>query len=1132
VTAFSNFLQSFDPATKGGQFEHFVKWFLENDPEWSTQVDQIWLWDDYPERWGRDCGVDLVFKHKNNDIWAVQAKCYSPEYSITKADVDKFLSESNRNGIDKRLLIATTDQIGQNALQVCNAQEKPVTRFLFSDFEKAAIEYPAQIADLNTAQRKARPIPRPHQLEAIDEVEKGFIGNDRGQLIMACGTGKTFTTLWVKERRSAQSTLVLLPSLSLLSQTLREWTFASNKPFDVLCVCSDQSVGKQSSPDEIIHSVKELSFPVTSDQHEISAFLKGSGDKVIFSTYQSSPMIAEAQRDTDVPAFDLVIADEAHRCTGSVGNAFTTVLDQSLIRSHKRLFTTATPKTYSANLKKKASEKGVDVTGMDDETIFGKALYTLTFGEAIDRGLLTDYQVVLVGVDNPMIANWIQRRQFVQTVEDTTIDAKALASQIGLIKAIKDYDLKRVISFHSRVKRAETFASEIQASIDLIEEENRPHGTIWTDYVSGAMPTYKRRLKLDQLKKLTKSDRGLLSNAKCLAEGVDVPSLDGVAFIDPRASQVDIVQAVGRAIRLSDNKTIGTIVLPVFIEDGDNVELSMQSSAFKPIWEVLNALKAHDEVLAFELDKYRTDMGKGHASIGSNGGFSKIVFDLPTTIDKSFSESLTTLLVEKTTASWSFWFGLLHTYVKQEGHAHVSVRYKTADGFKLGRWVANQRSGKDSLSAKRVLELESLEGWVWSVLDVKWEEGICCLKLFMRENGHSRVPLRYKAKEGFTLGSWVRRQRANRAELEKNKRLKLEKLSGWVWSDIEYRWDQGFLHLTEYTRQHGHARPGSENLAVGGYKLGQWVSTQRVKKGSLSDMQVARLESLNGWSWSELDSKWEEAFSVLMSYVIEVGDSQVPLRHITIDGFNLGQWVGSQRKKRKLLSDDRVLRLESLNGWSWGVLNDEWKRGFECLREYVERTGNARVPVNYKAMDDFDLGLWVRNKRRDRAKLGVDKTVLLELLNGWIWGSTDYKWDQGFAYLNEHVCKYGHARPKKGYLTDDGFNLDRWVRSQRGKRHKNKNRNGLSTEKKKMLESLHGWAWDTRVFAWDQGYLKLEEFLLRNGHVRVPQRLKTADGFNLGNWLGAQRFKKNNLSDEQICRLESLGIEWPKGSDL
>ncbi|MDD2944173.1 MAG: DEAD/DEAH box helicase family protein [bacterium] len=257
-----------DPVKRGRQFEHFVKWFLKTDPEWSTQVDRVWLWDEYPDRWGVDCGIDLVFRHKNGDVWAVQAKCYSPDYHITKEDVDKFLSESSRKHITHRLLIATTDRIGKNARQVCDAQEKPVVRYLLSDFEHAEVEYPASFYQLSNAKRKAPPTPREHQIEAITAVSLNLLHVDRGQLIMACGTGKTYVTLWIKECLVAERTLVLVPSLGLLSQLLREWTFAATTPFEVLCVCSDQTVGKKGD-DEAIHSISDLAFPVTSSVEEV-----------------------------------------------------------------------------------------------------------------------------------------------------------------------------------------------------------------------------------------------------------------------------------------------------------------------------------------------------------------------------------------------------------------------------------------------------------------------------------------------------------------------------------------------------------------------------------------------------------------------------------------------------------------------------------------------------------------------------------------------------------------------------------------------------------------------------------------------------------------------------------------------
>jgi len=460
---FSDFYDSLDanPSKRGGQFEHFVKWFLKADPEWATQVDQVWLWDEWPGRWGADCGIDLVFQHKNGDHWAVQSKCYSPDYDITKHDVDKFLSESNRPSIQHRLLIATTDRIGANAKQVCNAQEKPVIRFLLSDFDKSALDYPANFESLPQAKRKPRPEPRDHQNEARTAVVQGFLTADRGQLIMACGTGKTYVTLWIKEALNAQRTLVLVTSLGLLSQLLREWTFAAATPFEVLCVCSDQTVGTRGN-DEAIHSAADLAFPVTSDAEEVKRFLGGAGNRVVFATYQSSSVIAAAQADPSIPAFDLVVADEAHRCAGKVGSDFTAVLDNAQIRSSKRLFATATPRTYTSSVHKAAEDHGVEVVGMDNAALFGEVLYALPFGKAIARKLLTDYRVVIIAVDDPTIAQWIAKRELVSTGTGIETDSESLSAQIGLLKAIKDYDLKRIISFHSRVKRAEAFTTEIQ----------------------------------------------------------------------------------------------------------------------------------------------------------------------------------------------------------------------------------------------------------------------------------------------------------------------------------------------------------------------------------------------------------------------------------------------------------------------------------------------------------------------------------------------------------------------------------------------------------------------------------------------------------------------------------------------
>jgi predicted helicase len=622
MACFLDFLATFDADSRnrGKQFEHFVKWFLNNDPEWATQVAQVWLWNDYPGQWGRDCGIDLVFRDKKGATWAVQAKCYSPDYEITKSDVDKFLSESNRKTINYRLLVTTTDRIGANAKQVLDAQEKPVVRYHLTHFENTAIDYPDSIERLSTGKRKPPPQARPHQVEAIDKVISGFQTANRGQLIMACGTGKTFVCLWVKERLKAKRTLVLVPSLGLLSQILNDWTFAARKQFDALCVCSDQTVNRKDE-DEPISLVADIAFPVSSDVEEIAHFLRRENDQVIFATYQSSALIAQAQKNTDIPHFDLVIADEAHRCAGKAFSSFGTVLDGELIKSARRLFATATPRVYTTGLKKTAEEFGVEVIDMSDEESFGQRFHTLSFGEAINRkpNLLTDYRVVIVGVDDQRISEWIEKRLLVETNTGLATDARSLAGQIGLLKAIRDWNLCRIISFHGRVKRAREFSEEIGQVAEWLKDDHKSGSNLWADYVSGEMPTISRRQKLKRLKNIGDGEIGLLSNARCLSEGVDVPALDGVAFIDPRSSEIDIIQSVGRAIRLSENKTIGTIVIPVFIEQADDAQAALEASEFKPIWDVIEALKSHDDRLSNELDQLRIELGaKRKRSVGAN----------------------------------------------------------------------------------------------------------------------------------------------------------------------------------------------------------------------------------------------------------------------------------------------------------------------------------------------------------------------------------------------------------------------------------------------------------------------------------------------------------------------------------
>ena len=308
---------------------------------------------------------------------------------------------------------------------------------------------------------------------------------------------KLFVTLWIKEKLKPNTTLILLPSLNLLSQTLFEWTTHSKDPFEVLCICSDTTVGKQDRNEDM--SVTDAYFDVTSDVSTISEFLKLDKPKVVFCTYQSSDLVSQAQKKEII---DLVICDEAHRCTGLAKSTFTRVLEDKNIKAKKRLFTTATPRMFSSSVKTVASKEGKEIYGMDDEKIYGPDFFEYTFGQAIEEEWLTDYQVVIVGVDEPAVKASIDERELIALDNNKYEDAETLASKISVAKAIKDYDISRMISFHNRVKDAQDFSKDFHVVLKLLYKKDRPKGTIWTDFISGQMNTRERKLKLEKLKDL------------------------------------------------------------------------------------------------------------------------------------------------------------------------------------------------------------------------------------------------------------------------------------------------------------------------------------------------------------------------------------------------------------------------------------------------------------------------------------------------------------------------------------------------------------------------------------------------------------------------------------------------------
>jgi len=1055
--AFSDLIEQLGPTpqARGRQFERLCRWYLENAPEYCHRLRSVWLWNEWPGRWGPDVGIDLVAETVDGDLWAIQAKALDLDHSISKPEVDSFLSESSRAEFTFRLLIATTDGISANAYRTLVGQEKAVGLIQLSHLETVDLEWPSTLEAL--APSKRSPLERrDHQREAIQDVLAGFERNERGQLIMACGTGKTLVALWVAEDLNSERTLILVPSLTLLSQTLREWTANASKPFDYLAVCSDETVTQH---DAMVSWTADLGLPVTTDPVEIESFLRRDGRLVIFATYQSSPRIADACT-CGAPPLDLVIADEAHRCTGPVESEFATVLDDSRIGSRWRLFMTATPRYFSGRIRKIAREADYEIASMDDEEKFGPIFHRLTFGEAIERDLLSDYSVLVIGVDEDTYRRYIERGEFVTPGGHRVTDARTLASHIGLAKAVRRYDLKRVISFHGRIEKAQTFSSCFPAVVDWMPADDRPDGGLWSRYVSGEMPTGQRDALLWRFRHLEAGTRGLLSNARCLAEGVDVPAIDGVTFIDPRRSTIDIIQAVGRAIRRSPDKSLGVVVLPVFVGDDEDPQKALDDSSFKPVWDVLKALRAHDEVLAEELDALRRRLGR--EKVVTLARPDKISLDLPAKVGEDFARAFDVRLVLQSTASWESRLGLLERFVEREGHALVPKRY-VEDGFQLGQWATVQRRlyAQGELSHERQCRLEQVPGWIWDPLAEQWERGIALLNQFAEREGHSQVSHRHREEE-FNLGWWVMTQRTahEKGKLGPERVSRLQEVPRWTWSVHETSWEEGIASLKQFVGRAGHALVPKRHLE-GGFRLGRWVVRQRAAsvEGKLDAQRQRRLEEMRGWTWDTREASWEEHFALLKQFVDREGHARVPKARVK--GNKLGSWVANQRTdyKKGELDPERQRRLEEMRGWTWDAREASWEEHFALLKQFVDRKGHARVPL--ARVKGGKLGMWAAHQQQAhrKGKLDPQRVRRLEALPGWTWGRVvgRWKWEEGFAALKRFVGREGHAIVPRGHV-EERLPLGRWVSRQR-QAHRDRK---LEPERQRRLEALPGWVWDAR----------------------------------------------------------------------
>ncbi len=626
--------ESRDESEKGRWFENLVSQVLLANPEY--EIEKVHRWADWPEREeltghdGRDWGVDLVARHRSDGWIAIQCKCYSEKARVSKPAIDSFLGFTQQSVYSMRWIIATSDWT-KAAEAAVEGAEPPVRRIDFLRHENDPLTVPGD----------GRPVrrPWPRQQEAIDKVVKGLQYHHRGRLTMACGTGKTFTALRIAEQvvPDGGRILFLAPSIALVSQARREWLRHTLRPLDCRVVCSDRSAGGRGEGNEI--KLSELECAVTSDPKKLADLMapkpETSNTRVVFSTYQSLRRLTEAQQKHETPSFDLVLCDEAHRTTGvdRAGsqikdfNGFQAVHHDDLLSASKRLYMTATPRIYTARSRGSLKARGIETVDMSDLEVYGPELDLLSFKDAVNHEMLSDYRVIVLGVRDRDVPEGMWRRLVslgeqlstgrgkpltVTSTEATRLLGTALAIN-GVAEGAsleRPGRLHRTIAFANSIKRSKFFAEalahpELRSLITRRVRRGRRDAEsslkIDAKHLDGANSAFQRNQALRKLRRAGDGDTArVLCNVKLFSEGVDVPSLNAIVFMEPRDSQVDIVQAVGRVMRRSEGKRLGYVIVPIPISPGEDLTtaLSEGSQGYKAVGQVLRALQSHDGRLA------------------------------------------------------------------------------------------------------------------------------------------------------------------------------------------------------------------------------------------------------------------------------------------------------------------------------------------------------------------------------------------------------------------------------------------------------------------------------------------------------------------------------------------------------
>ena len=975
--------------------------------------------------------------------------------------------------------------------------------------------------------------PWDHQTEAARAIVDELRDGGTCQIAIATAGGKTHIGVWAARDLGVDQVLVLVPSLSLVAQTAETWRSDAHwQDARMLAVCSDTG---------------ELELEATTDPFRVLEFLDEPGQAVVFATYQSSPVLAEAGC-----AFELAIADEAHHLAGERDKAFAAIV-RGDIPAKRTLYMTATPKRFARR------KTDVDVVDMDGPE-FGRRVYTLSLTDAVAAGVVADYRVIVAAVEADVLARVGQHPDL------EGVDPHLLAGAIAVVRAMGEYQLDSCLSFHTRVDRARTFAQLIGPVAEALPAL-RPPGPGWAGFVHGDVSVRIRRRLLNRL--ADPSTWGVIANAKALGEGVDLPALDAVAIVDPKNAEADVLQATGRALRKPNGTNkVGTVLLPVLLTGASDAEdplAGVDARSLEIVSGVLRALRSHDVDLGSRLDGARRGVareftGKPDVAAALRRASarallrSRVELWLPGGAAGELAGAMAVHLVRESTSAWEEAFGHLERWIAEHGTARVPQgdgKVPDATGtFSLGAWCTVQRTlrRRGLLDDERERRLSALPGWRWDPREERWWEQFDALADYVRvHNGYPpQSGGRYKTLwKGEKVAQFVNESRNGYRDngwLSKfPKRVAaLEALPGWVWNTRDAEWEANFARLQRWASLVGHADPRIGDL-VDGVDMGRWVSKQRSRINGTDGGQplradrVARLRALPGWVDHTREAGWEEGFARLAAYLTEHRDYP-PQKYRESDGYHLGAWVAKQRhtRTREKMRPDRRSRLEQLPGWSWTPWEDGWQRAYDILCRHAAANpperGVLRIPID--RVEDFDINAWCTNQRRERntGKLAADRVELLEQVPGWSWNVADAKFERGLAAVRSWIERERNTEPPSAHR-EDGVSIRAWIYSVRAQRRAGQ----LEADRAARLEAIAGWTWEPQTTAekgwaaqWERAYAVLVLWLDTYDGV-YPRQDDVVDGVRIGSWINKQRGKHaaGTLPADRAARLEQLpGWRW------